>query len=129
MFEDMPGQIRWVDLTVADAPAIREFYEAVVGWKSSPVSMGDYEDWCMSPGDAAEPVAGVCHARGNNAQLPPAWLIYITVDDLHQSISACRDRGGEIVFGPKAFGREGTWCVIRDPAGAYAALFEPKAVA
>jgi predicted enzyme related to lactoylglutathione lyase len=129
MLEDMPGEIRWVDLTVRDAPAIREFYEAVVGWKSSPVSMGDYSDWTMAPNNIEEPVAGVCHARGQNDGLPPAWLIYITVADLHASMAACRERGGEVVFGPKNFGPEGSWCVIRDPAGAYAALFEPKAIA
>jgi predicted enzyme related to lactoylglutathione lyase len=129
MLEDVPGQIRWIDLTVRDAPAIREFYEAVVGWKSSPVAMGEYSDWCMAPEGIDDPVAGVCHARGGNVGLPPTWLIYITVADLVGSMAACRDRGGEVVFGPKNFGPEGTWCVIRDPAGAYAALFEPKAVA
>jgi uncharacterized protein len=129
MLVDKPGQIRWVDLTVSDAPAIREFYEAVVGWTSDPVSMGDYSDWCMISDGAPEPVAGICHATGANAGLPSTWLIYITVADLVASIAACRDRGGEVVFGPKQFGTEGSWCVIRDPAGAYAALFEPKAVA
>ena len=28
------GKIGWIDMTVDDAPAVREFYEAVVGWKS-----------------------------------------------------------------------------------------------
>lgn len=125
----MPGRILWVDLTVDDAPAIREFYEAVVGWRSTPVSMGEYSDWNMTPDGADEPVAGVCHARGGNEGLPPAWLIYITVEDLAASMEACRVRGGEVIFGPKRFGPEGSWCVIRDPAGASVALFEPKAVA
>jgi predicted enzyme related to lactoylglutathione lyase len=129
MLEDMPGQIRWVDLTVKDAGAVREFYEAVVGWKSAPVSMGEYFDWNMLAEGSEDPVAGVCHARGSNKGLPPAWLIYITVADLGASISECRDRGGEVVYGPKNFGPEGKWCVIRDPAGAFAALFEGKAVA
>ena len=91
--------------------------------------MGGYSDWNMAPEEMEEPVAGVCHARGQNKGLPAAWLIYITVNDLTASMAACRERGGEVVFGPKNFGPEGSWCVIRDPAGAYAALFEPKAVA
>ena len=129
MSVDMPGLIRWVDLTVADAPAIREFYEAVVGWKSSPVPMSGYSDWCMLPDGGGEPVAGVCHARGDNAALPQGWLIYITVSDLVRSMEECVGRGGEVVYGPKNYGPDGRWCVIRDPAGAHAALFEPKAVA
>jgi predicted enzyme related to lactoylglutathione lyase len=32
--------------------------------------------------------------------------------------------GGRIVAGPKAFGGQGRYCVIEDPAGAVAALFQ-----
>ncbi|MBL4848131.1 MAG: hypothetical protein JKY65_21655 [Planctomycetes bacterium] len=37
------GTVGWVDLTVQDAPALRDFYEKVVGWTSSAHSMGDYQ--------------------------------------------------------------------------------------
>ena len=129
MVDDAPGQIRWIDLTVPNAGRLREFYEAVVGWMASPVNMGTHEDWCMTPPGALDPVAGVCHAAGLNAQLPPVWLIYITVADLAASMEECKSRGGQIVFGPRNFGTDGQWCVIRDPAGAHAALFEPRDVA
>jgi uncharacterized protein len=129
MVDDFPGQIRWIDLTVPDAPKLREFYEAVVGWTSSPVNMGRDEDWYMTPPGALDPVAGVCHATGINQSLPPVWMIYITVADLAASIEKCKSRGGEVIFGPRNFGTDGQWCVIRDPAGACAALFEPRTVA
>jgi predicted enzyme related to lactoylglutathione lyase len=129
MTDDTPGHIRWIDLTVRDAPKLREFYEAVVGWTSSPVNMGTHEDWCMTPHGEMDPVAGVCHAKGINEGLPPVWLIYITVADLAESIAECKSRGGQVIFGPKNFGTDGQWCVIRDPAGACAALYEPRTVA
>jgi predicted enzyme related to lactoylglutathione lyase len=28
---NVPGQIGWIDLTVPDAPALRDFYQAVTG--------------------------------------------------------------------------------------------------
>ncbi len=31
------GTVGWMDLTVPDAPALRDFYSAVVGWTSSEV--------------------------------------------------------------------------------------------
>lgn len=34
------GSIGWIDLTVDDAPRVRDFYAAVVGWKPEPVPMG-----------------------------------------------------------------------------------------
>ena len=129
MLDEAPGQIRWVDLTVNQADRLRAFYAAVVGWVPQSVPMNGHEDWSMYPPDAAEPVAGICHARGLNAELPPVWLIYITVSDLAASMDECKQRGGEVIFGPRIFGTEGKWCVIRDPAGAVAALFEGKAVA
>jgi predicted enzyme related to lactoylglutathione lyase len=113
-----------MDLTVADAVGIRDFYQAVTGWEASPVSMGDYEDFCMIPPGGGEPVAGLCHARGANLGLPPVWLPYIIVTNLDASMQTVKDRGGEVVQGPKAMGPDAKWCVIRDPAGAHAALFQ-----
>jgi uncharacterized protein len=129
MNDNAPGQIMWMDLTAPNASELRDFYEAVIGWRSAPVAMGSHEDWnMMSPG-SPQPVAGVCHAAGDNAGLPAVWLPYITVADLAESIEACKARGGQVVFGPKSYGPEGRWCVIRDPAGAHAALYEGKQAA
>lgn len=117
------GTIGWVDLTVADASGLRDFYKAVVGWTSSDVKMGEYNDYCMHSSPTSPPVAGICHARGQNANLPPQWLIYLVVADLDVSIKECRARGGEVLAGPHDMGGQGRFCVIRDPAGAVAALY------
>jgi predicted enzyme related to lactoylglutathione lyase len=119
------GAVAWIDLTVPDAAAVRDFYRDVVGWSVSEVKMGDYADFCMHPSQAAAPVAGVCHARGDNADLPPQWLIYITVAELDASLARCIQRGGKVVAGPKSMAGYGRVAVIQDPAGAVAALFAP----
>lgn len=119
-----PGAIAWRDLTVPDAETLRDFYRRVVGWETEPVDMGGYADFNMIPQGSDEPVAGVCHARGSNADLPAQWLIYITVADLDRSIAECRASGGEVLAGPKGTGGA-RYCVIRDPAGAVAALYQP----
>jgi predicted enzyme related to lactoylglutathione lyase len=119
--------IVWTDLTVADAEQVRDFYSQVVGWEPAPVDMGDYSDFGMNAPGTGAPVAGVCHARGPNANLPPQWLIYVTVKNLDESISRCNELGGAIVAEPKSMGSHGRYCVIRDPAGAVMALIEPAA--
>ena len=43
--KERAGSISWTDLTVQNAEEIRDFYEAVAGWKSTPVQMGDYNDY------------------------------------------------------------------------------------
>ena len=118
------GSITWIDLTVADAENVRDFYKEVVGWKSSPVSMGDYDDYTMNTPASDNAVAGICHAQGSNAALPPQWLIYITVENVDKSSQRCVEMGGKIISGPKEISGYGKMCVIQDPAGAVAALFE-----
>jgi hypothetical protein len=114
-----------VDLTVKDAARLRDFYAAVAGWKSAEVPMGGYSDFSMVPPRARKPVAGICHARGPNARLPAQWLVYVTVPDLGASLRRCRALGGKVVDGPRGMGSYGRFAVIRDPAGAVAALIEP----
>ena len=121
----MPGQVGWIDLTVPDATAIRDFYQGVTGWTSSPVDMGGYQDFCMHPAGEAEPVAGICHARGQNQGIPPVWLVYIKVDDLDLAISRCLELNGKVLRPATGLGSNGRFCVIQDPAGATCALFEP----
>lgn len=119
------GTVGWFDLTVPDAAKVRDFYAAVVGWTTTEVPMGGYSDYCMHPGDCA-PVAGVCHARGANSNLPPAWLIYVTVANLKASLKKCSEMGGEVLGSERDMGSYGTMAVIRDPAGAVCALIEPQ---
>ena len=123
--DELPvGLIGWCDLTVDDAEGIRDFYQETVGWEAGGVSMGDYDDFIMLPQGGEEAVAGICHARGANADLPPQWLVYIVVNDVDASAARCEQLGGEVVAAPRAMGG-GRVCVIKDPAGAVCALWTP----
>lgn len=124
------GAILWTDLTVPNADQIRDFYSAVVGWTATAHDMGDYADYEMTPFEGVSggipendrPVAGICHARGMNANIPAQWMIYITVPDLDQAMAQCQALGGRIVVGPTSLGGTQRSCVIQDPAGAVATL-------
>ncbi len=120
------GKIGWIDITVDDAGGLRDFYAKVVGWKPEDVSMGEYSDFNMTMPGSGEPAAGICHARGGNAELPSCWLIYIVVDDAAESAGICADNGGKVLVQPKSMGG-GSFCVIEDPSGAVAALYQPPA--
>jgi uncharacterized protein len=118
-----PGSIGWVDLTVPDAAHIRDFYAKVTGWEPQSVEMGGYKDFTMiaPTGDA---VAGICHARGVNAGLPAQWLVYIVVENLDASLEHVLTLGGKVLALPRGSPGQGRICVIQDPAGAVAALYE-----
>jgi predicted enzyme related to lactoylglutathione lyase len=117
------GTIGWIDMSVDDADGVRDFYKSVVGWETEAVSMGDYSDYSMTLPGSGEAVSGICHARGSNAELPGGWLIYITVADVEASAAACTANGGEVLVEPKGLAG-GRFCVIRDPSGATAALYQ-----
>ena len=118
------GSVAWIDLTVSDAPGVRDFYKEVVGWDHEGCEMDGYEDYNMMPGGTGQPVAGICHARETNADMPTSWMIYITVPDIAAAAAKCKERGGKVLLGPK--GDSARFCVIEDPAGAVCALWESK---
>ena len=127
MDQPKTGSIAWVDLTIPEAQKISEFYVQVAGWTVHPASMGKYDDYTMH-GPSGEAVAGVCHNRGPNADLPPMWLIYIVVENLDSALEQCRKLGGEVLT-PVRTASGSRYVVIKDPAGACAALWEPAAAA
>ncbi len=118
------GRISWIDLTVPEAEKVRDFYQAVVGYTSSPVDMGGYADFNMHQPETAEVLAGVCHSQGQNAKLPPVWMVYITVANLEESLERCLALGGKVLArtNPDSGYKS---AAIRDPAGAVCTLLEP----
>ena len=119
------GRISWLDLTVPDASATRDFYQAVVGWSVQDIEVQDtserYADYKML-GDDGNPAAGVRHARGVNLGLPPVWMLYLPVGDLAESLRRVRDGGGKII--KERAGADGgyAYAVVQDPVGVSLAL-------
>ena len=118
------GKIGWIDISVEDAQGLRDFYAEVVGLNVEGVSMGDYEDYSMLMPGSGDAVCGICHARGSNAELAGGWLIYFIVEDVDSSAAASVDRGGKVLVEPRGLAG-GRFCVIEDPSGARAALYQP----
>lgn len=120
------GKIGWIDLTVENAGEIKDFYAAVTGWATTSAPVADYEDYCVHPAVDADPVAGICHKKGANSDIPSQWLMYINVADLDASMQKCSELGGKVVCPKRDMGGYGSMCIIEDPAGAVAALIQPN---
>lgn len=120
-----PGRIGWLDLTVPDAAATREFYKNVVGWTVQELEMRDgderYADYMMLNA-AGEPAAGICHARGGNADLPPVWMIYVAVGDVGASLERVTEEGGAVIKASKDRDGKYVYAAVRDPVGVAFAL-------
>ena len=118
------GAITWVDLTVPDGEGVRDFYKNVIGWKTMDVSMGTYNDYCMISPDDNVVRTGVCHQKGINKDVPSAWLMYVNVANLDNSLDAVTSNGGEIIGEVRKMGEKARYCIVKDPAGAYIGLFD-----
>lgn len=119
------GRILWLDLTVTDATSTRDFYQQVIGWSPEEVALKDgaerYADYNML-GEDGTPAAGVCHARGGNADLPPVWMLYLPVGDLDESLRRVEEEGGRILKAVRSKEGELHFAVVQDPVGVFLAL-------
>ena len=122
---DAVGRISWLDLTVSDASAVRDFYREVVGWSVQDVEMEDaggrYSDYALCEPDGIA-VAGVCHSRGANLGLPPIWMLSLPVGDLAESVRRAGEGGGKIIKATRGRDEELMYAVVQDPVGACLAL-------
>ncbi len=114
----------WCDITVDDAESLVNFYEKVMGWTAEPFSMGDYDDYVMRD-ENGNVVGGICHAKGGNESAPPGWIHYFTVSDLAVSLNHAVANGGDQIGRIRSHG-DGQYCFIKDPTGAYCALYQPN---
>lgn len=119
------GAIISADLTTSQAGSLKNFYEAVIGWKSEEMQQKDgeetYPDYVMKD-DQGNWVTGVCHARGVNIGIPPVWMVYINVADISESIRKCTELGGKIIKEARTKEGELQYAMIQDPAGAILAV-------
>ena len=117
------GRVSWVDIAVPNAEKVRDFYSRVIGWTSKEHDMETYFDYEMKDPATDETVAGVCHAQGMNAHLPPTWIVYFTVANLDESLAGVSEMGGEVVGEVRGYGAD-RYAFVRDPAGAVCALYQ-----
>ena len=119
------GHIAWLDLTITNAASTAEFYKQVVGWSVQDLAMKheaiDYADYLMQ-GPNGKAIAGVCHARGVNLELPPVWLLYLPVGDMQESLRLVPELGGTVLRSIK--GKDGAYvyAAIQDPVVAVFAI-------
>jgi len=119
--ENTLGKFMWADLTVDDAIAVRDFYCKVAGWTYEGLSMGEYEDFMMKNKNG-DVVGGICFRKGSNANIPPVWVNYITVESVEAGIAQVNANGGTVLDGSRKMG-EDHYALIKDPAGAVFALY------
>lgn len=114
----MIGQFFWHELITTDPKAAEKFYRDVVGWTAQDSGMPGQAYTLFQVGDRA--VGGMLAITPDMAShgARPAWLGYISTDDVDQTAATIRQSGGAIHIAPQEVPGVIRFTMAADPQGA-----------
>ncbi|GAB0104920.1 VOC family protein [Nocardia sp. JMUB6875] len=114
----------WVDCSVDDPAAARDFYSRLLGWDvlDSPPESGGYMIAMLD----GHPAAGIGPKMGDVA-MPSVWTTYFAADNADAVAGAVQAAGGAVFMPPFDVMDVGRMFVAADPAGAVFGVWEAKA--
>jgi hypothetical protein len=119
------GSFIWYELLTSDPDAASSFYSEVVGWTAEDSGMQEVS-YTLLKADGA-PVAGLMALTPEMLAMAakPAWLGYVGVDNVDDTLAAVKDAGGSLRQAPPDIPQVGRFAVVGDPQGAAFGLFPP----
>jgi predicted enzyme related to lactoylglutathione lyase len=106
-----------------DMKAAQAFYNAVVGWTSSPFQAAP-QPYATFNRTAEAPVAGVM-TTPEGVDAPPFWAMYVGVPQLEEAGAHIRQLGGSDVSPVIDIPQVGRMQMMKDPQGAAFYIYEP----
>jgi predicted enzyme related to lactoylglutathione lyase len=117
-----PGEFCWVELASPDVDAAAAFYGELLGWRRERYEPDPDGYWYFQRNGKL--VAGLSTFRMEGQV--PAWLSYVSVDDVAAIAGKVVDAGGMVLAEPLDVpGGAGSLAVCRDTEGAAFALWQP----
>jgi hypothetical protein len=103
-------------LATRDAKKAGEFYAQVFGWEGQVQQMGgtDYTTF-YNQGNMN---AGMIQMTAEWGDVPPHWMVYLTVEDCDASVQKAESLGAKILMPPTDIPQVGRFAVLQDPQGA-----------
>lgn len=111
------GAFSWSELMTTDPAGAAAFYGQLFGWKSKDMDMGTGAYHVQSIGDSM--VGGIMGMPpGAPPGMPPMWAVYVTVNNVEETIALCEKLGGKVAVPAMDVPGVGRMAVIADPQGA-----------
>lgn len=116
----------WYELMTSDLAAAEAFYGAVIGWKIDHIQQPGMRYTVFQAEErgvgGALLISDVCEP---GAEVPPAWMGYIKVDDTDAAAKSLQAAGGTVHKEPRDIPNVGRFAVVSDPQGAAFMLMTP----
>ena len=116
----VPGTLCWADLATSDQAAAEVFYRSLFGWELTP---GEVHTGYLHIVNSGEFIGGIPPVNAFHGA-PPHWLLYFLVAQLGPTLEQLKQGGGTVVVPATEIEKTGRFAVVRDPQGAFFALFE-----
>lgn len=110
----------WYDVMTTDITAAAAFYADVVGWTTKDSGMPGDPYLLLLDGETM--VGGIMKAPEG---VPPGWMGYVGVPDIHAKLEALVAAGGTVHRPATDIPGVGRFAVVADPDGAGFMLFQP----
>jgi predicted enzyme related to lactoylglutathione lyase len=111
-----PGAFSWCELITPDVAAAKEFYGPLFGWTLKEGPLGNIPYTVIEVG--GKEVGGMAPPPPNQANMPPTWGVYITVEDVDAIAEQAKALGGQVLLPPVLIEGTGKFTLIQDPQGA-----------
>jgi uncharacterized protein len=112
------GRFSWHELMTTDRAKAFEFYRRLFGWEeTSQMDMGGGNMYQMY-GQGRQPYGGIFTRPPEMAGMPPFWLCYINVKDVHKAVATATKNGAFVQRPPMEIPGGGTIAILGDPQGA-----------
>jgi uncharacterized protein len=115
------GVPNWVDVSTSDIPGTTAFYATLFGWEAE--DQGEEAGHYTMLRKGGLDVAGL---GPNFTGAPPAWLVYLAVDDVDAAAAAVTAAGGTVLMPPDTIFDAGRMAVAMDPSGAVHGMWQAK---
>jgi predicted enzyme related to lactoylglutathione lyase len=124
--EPSVGHFSWHELMTSDYQKAFDFYNALFGWeKTAEMDMGEqggiYQMFSRS-GAPSTPMGPLMLGGMMNippgTPMPPAWILYVMIDDVDATVERVKQLGGQILYGPMEVPGGDRVATATDPQGA-----------
>jgi uncharacterized protein len=118
-----PGDWIWIQLLSRNAVNAASFYSKVAGYEIIENGASNrVSDYVLSSKGYARATVRTIPAKQEKVQ--PAWLPFVRVNSIGDSVALAKQLGGRVLLEPKPDVLEGKVAVIADPTGAAIGLLE-----
>ena len=110
------GAFSWFELMTTDLDAAKRFYARLFNWQLQDMPMGQGTYTVVNVGK--EGAGGMMAMPPESEGAPPGWGVYVTVDDVDQTVRQAEELGAKTIVPPRNIPEVGRFAVFQDPQGA-----------